>query len=245
MRLNLKQRAFTLIELLIVVAIIAILAAIAVPNFLEAQTRAKSSRAKADMRTLATGLESYYVDYNSYPQCNDRATIVAYNNASTTTANGAKQILEHLTTPIAYLTTATFRDPFQTKFRKSAATAAAMVVLTPTAVTPATDVVASLNSYLYQATNSSQRATVATGSFEPLLVKATGWFTYSVGPDNTYYNLGGVLQTDQTKGDDAILLIYDATNGTISTGDLYRSGGDHSGSPAYAAGRGLDQAIPK
>ncbi len=48
--------AFTLIELLIVVAIIAILAAIAVPNFLEAQMRAKISRAQADMRTLHTGL---------------------------------------------------------------------------------------------------------------------------------------------------------------------------------------------
>jgi len=41
--------AFTLIELLIVVAIIAILSAIAVPNFLEAQTRSKVSRTQADM----------------------------------------------------------------------------------------------------------------------------------------------------------------------------------------------------
>ena len=58
---------FTLIELLIVVAIIAILAAIAVPNFLEAQTRAKVSRCKADMRSIATGIESYFTDYNKYP----------------------------------------------------------------------------------------------------------------------------------------------------------------------------------
>src|SRR5471032_3205953 len=98
------RRAFTLIELLIVVAIIAILAAIAVPNFLEAQVRAKTRRAKADMRTTATGMESYFVDYNTYPQCNDRATAIAYNNASNTTTMGAKQVLEHLTTPIAYLT---------------------------------------------------------------------------------------------------------------------------------------------
>jgi prepilin-type N-terminal cleavage/methylation domain-containing protein len=49
---------FTLIELLIVVAIIAILAAIAVPNFLEAQTRAKVSRALSDMRSLTTAVEA-------------------------------------------------------------------------------------------------------------------------------------------------------------------------------------------
>jgi prepilin-type N-terminal cleavage/methylation domain-containing protein len=50
------NKAYTLIELLIVVAIIAILAAIAVPNFLEAQVRSKVARVKADMRTLATAI---------------------------------------------------------------------------------------------------------------------------------------------------------------------------------------------
>src|SRR5437763_4530938 len=63
----LRRTGFTLIELLIVVAIIAILAAIAVPNFLEAQTRSKVSRVRADQRSMATAIEAYYVDNNHYP----------------------------------------------------------------------------------------------------------------------------------------------------------------------------------
>lgn len=93
-------KGFTLIELLIVVAIIAILAAIAVPNFLEAQVRAKVSRAKTDMRSVATALESYAVDNNRYP--------VAYNFGTgggiPTPKNPRIQRLLPLTTPIAYLT---------------------------------------------------------------------------------------------------------------------------------------------
>lgn len=58
---------FTILELLVVVAIIAILYALAVPNFLEAQSRSKVSRVKADMRSMATGVEAYYVDNNAYP----------------------------------------------------------------------------------------------------------------------------------------------------------------------------------
>ena len=59
-----SRQAFTLIELLIVVAIIAILALIAVPNFLEAQARAKVSRAKTDMRTIHVGVTAYQLDWN-------------------------------------------------------------------------------------------------------------------------------------------------------------------------------------
>ena len=57
-----KQHAFTLIELLIVVAIIGILSSIAVPNFLNAQVRAKVARSYADMRTTSTAIEHLRLD---------------------------------------------------------------------------------------------------------------------------------------------------------------------------------------
>lgn len=92
---------FTLIELLIVVAIIAILAAIAIPNFLAAQTRAKVSRVKGELRTITTAIESYYVDQNSYLQ-DWRAN------------PGDYQVSMHyeLSTPVSYLSSVSFRDPF-------------------------------------------------------------------------------------------------------------------------------------
>jgi type II secretion system protein G len=104
---SVSRSGFTLIELLIVVAIIAILAAIAVPNFLEAQTRSKVSRAKSDMRSIATALEAYAVDNNGYPY--KRGPILAgLTNTGTIVGSWVPQVLSDdkssITTPIAYMT---------------------------------------------------------------------------------------------------------------------------------------------
>jgi prepilin-type N-terminal cleavage/methylation domain-containing protein len=62
-----KRKGFTLIELMVVIAIIIILAAIAIPNYLRMTERAKRSRVSADMATLATVLETYKTDWGTYP----------------------------------------------------------------------------------------------------------------------------------------------------------------------------------
>ncbi|HEX8706278.1 MAG TPA: prepilin-type N-terminal cleavage/methylation domain-containing protein, partial [Myxococcaceae bacterium] len=53
-----KQSGFTLIELMIVVAIIGILAAIAIPNFIRFQARARQSEANTNLKSLFTGLRT-------------------------------------------------------------------------------------------------------------------------------------------------------------------------------------------
>ena len=95
-----EDEGFTLIELLVVIIIIGILAAIAIPVFLNQRKRATESSVKSDLRTVANEMESYYTDNQTYPAIaatTDRAVVggttvsLSKNNAVATTvapANG-------------------------------------------------------------------------------------------------------------------------------------------------------------
>lgn len=204
-----RRYGFTLIELLIVVAIIAILAAIAVPNFLEAQTRAKVSRAAADMRTLSTALETYQIDHNK-----PMSTVVVGGGAltgpslvnSALTGNGwVSYRFLRLTTPIAYMNSVladVFAKDGKTKNVSNYDTF---------------DYVDSRLSYPGGFTGDSS-GTAWRGAG---LTSGGNYRMSSAGPDN-FQAFGGstVGAANSQRGVD-----YDATNGTISTGDIVRVGG--------------------
>jgi len=204
--MNRGLRAFTLIELLIVVAIIAILAMIAVPNFLEAQVRAKCARVVSDMRTVATAIEAYSVEANEYPRnFESRYWTVSID----------------LTTPVSYLTTASYIDPF--------------------ALYKEGDPLVGLPYYSYHRVvpwpfprtlpRSNWPPEESTDGAFPngnpgALRKYGEWRLISIGPDRAYLPPGWEQYYSGGQRDVVYRMIetlYDPTNGSISWGNIMRT----------------------
>ena len=191
------EKAFTLIELLIVVAIIAILAAIAVPNFLEAQVRSKVSRSKADMRTIDTALNSYMVDTNKVP----------IDGSADGDGVPFWYIPWILTTPVSYITTANLTDPFRD-----------VAFYEPSS--PGTDeqdlTVADWRRYRYrnfEYTYGEEKAALYELSYGAYEIMGNGP-DKGAGPFKYFTYEGLRLELTQP---------YDPTNGTVSPGNLIRS----------------------
>jgi type II secretion system protein G len=199
------RSGFTLIELLIVVAIIAILAAIAVPNFLEAQVRAKVARVKSDMRTVATGLEAYRVDANTYPPtpfCGPGAGVLTV-------------VPTRLSTPISYLTTANFSDPFiDANFPDFTGLNSAGNRFTyagdnePEGFDPAAG-----RRYYYQLLTDPRRSSP---NFRLRAEVLGAWEMASIGPNKT-------RDFVEPQVAPFYMELYDPTNGTVSAGNIIRT----------------------
>ncbi len=116
MRTCTPRKGFTLIELLIVIAIILILISIALPNFLEAQLRAKATRVQGEFRTLSIAMEEYALDYKDYPQnWYDLYAHPEWSGKSRFYGLGmhyTRTCLPQITTPTAYLKNVDYDEPF-------------------------------------------------------------------------------------------------------------------------------------
>ena len=189
-----RFRAFTLIELLIVVAIIAILAAIAVPNFLEAQVRAKVSRVKSDHRTFGVAIESYHVDNNRYPS--------VFTSITT------------LTSPVSYMTASTIIDPFGVSYDPNYPgplygyanlTEDIFVAgfMAPVATSPESLERMKSNKWMITGRGPDTRLEVLDETINDVLSLASGRRFFTKMQAGT--------------------LLYDPTNGTVSVGDLVRT----------------------
>ncbi len=75
------EKGFTLIELLVVILIIGILAAIAIPSFINQRGKGQDAAAKSDVKTAQTAIETFYTDNQNYTT--DKAGLVAIEPALT------------------------------------------------------------------------------------------------------------------------------------------------------------------
>lgn len=192
-------KGFTLIELLIVIAIILILIAIALPNFLEAQVRAKTVRVEADMRTIGIAVESYFNDRKTYP----------YESVASLDYTPLSDGFRWLTSPIAYLTALPL-DPFSNP------------------VDPANFNVLQGPHYKFHSTTPLPMAGATRFS------NVDAYYIYSFGPNLDFDRGGGVdtwpfslLPNPCQYNNTTNLTSYSPTNGSRSSGDLFRFGGEH------------------
>lgn len=202
-----RRNAFTLIELLVVIGIISILAAIALPNFMNATTKSRVVQAKMDLRSVATALTSYRLDHNKYPRVKNPLEFFAV------------YLLPELTSPVSYLNPIRLKDPFGPvhEYEEPMRVEDSFVA--------AEEYKLVLNSYTY--THYPSFA-ILQGNRDLL---KEGFCLASVGPDkqDSYIVDYPFPKYYRYPGDSVRDSVYNPSNGLISPGDIGFFGGDLPG----------------
>jgi len=205
-RFRSESGGFTLVELLIVVAIIGILAAIAIPNFLQAQTRAKVVRVMGNMRNLGLAMSLYQVDNNNYPNFGPDSLewYATYLLTIPATQNFPGVLL---TTPIDYISHIPM-DEFNSNITPGSAW------ILPPGVQGS--VVATVE-LVGKSANAIEGWLAGMGDEMPDKID---WVFESAGPDRSWWQ---GLGTGATNAGHRDRFFYDPTNGTISQGQIVYS----------------------
>lgn len=88
-----NQSGFTIVELLIVIVVIGILAALVLNTFQGVQARARDTERKTDLVSISTQLEAYYADFGHYPSGSTTVDTCGANNGGTYTGDCALAVL--------------------------------------------------------------------------------------------------------------------------------------------------------
>ncbi len=217
------RHGFTLIELLIVIAIILILISIALPNFLEAQQRAKVAKAKGEMKAYMVGMESYRLDFGGYPRDHDSV----WPHPEAKDQDGYTQ----LTSPIKYLSKLPM-DPWGSQVTTGGYVAGG---------------VARNRAFYYEGGSGSDELGSFDGKggqcgtagstkllYKNKLLRSWGsnrcvhaYLMLSIGPNADDDTWGGPAGGGNDQFPYALSLgIYSPTNGTVSAGDIYKTTGE-------------------
>lgn len=192
-------RAFSLFDVLLVAGLLCLLIFLFGPSrCCYAPERAKVSRVKADMRSLATGLESYYTDHKAYPSWSiENSTNANLTFDSSRKRHSRQPTFLHLTNPTSKFISLTTPVPYVSSY--------------------------SYDPYLSPPTVFSYYST-----FDAEEPAGNGWIMWSPGPDATFDlsidTIADIYDPKQSVPSSKLIeLTYDPTNGTKSRGDVWRA----------------------
>lgn len=214
---NPLQMGFTLIELLIVIAIILILIAIALPNFLEAQIRAKYTRAQGELRSLMIAIESYQVDHNGhYPvDCSEAGSPFSPSPVGQDQDGMDFFSFMAVTTPVVYI-----KEVPQDYFQEG----------NPIDPIPAQNGVPYLTYNYHETWSLKQNFAngIGAGNIGAILERfGIRWVVFGIGPDQAWQietmSHPDAIESVLTSKAGGSAYSYSPTNGTKSLGDILRS----------------------